>query len=248
MWCDNSSVHQQSNVVNGNRILIPSGVYTESLTLNKAVSLMGDNAHTTVVYALSNQRALTVTGSPVTATTIISGLTFTGGHATGGSGCPHFCGGGLLITGTPQLMLQNLIIAGNSADDLGGGIYAGESTSLVFVDVQVMSNTAGISGGGVLALGSATLAGGRFENNQAVLGGGGGLYADAAMLILTDTQFISNSAGYAGGAKVGTASLTGGLFQANRSLTSDGGGLMATVLTISGTEFTRNTSFSQGGE
>jgi predicted outer membrane repeat protein len=145
-------------------------------------------------------------------------------------------------------MLQNLIIAGNSADDLGGGIYAGESTSLVFVDVQVMSNTAGISGGGVLALGSATLAGGRFENNQAVLGGGGGLYADAAMLILTDTQFISNSAGYAGGAKVGTASLTGDLFQANRSLTSDGGGLMATVLTISGTEFTRNTSFSQGGE
>src|SRR5437899_9091185 len=63
----------------GDSVFVPAGLYTESLTLDKAVSLLGADANTTNIHALTNQRVLTVTGASITPSTIISGLTFTGG-------------------------------------------------------------------------------------------------------------------------------------------------------------------------
>src|SRR2546423_15089076 len=63
----------------GDSVFVPAGLYTESLTLDKAVSLLGADANTTIVHALANQRVLTGTGAGITQSTIISGLTFTGG-------------------------------------------------------------------------------------------------------------------------------------------------------------------------
>jgi nitrous oxidase accessory protein NosD len=80
----------------GDTIFIPAGDYTESLTLNKAVSLTGQLSGTTFLHALPNTRVLTVTGAAVNSSVVISGLTFTGGNVTG-SACPASCGGGVLI-------------------------------------------------------------------------------------------------------------------------------------------------------
>src|SRR5436305_4385712 len=59
-----SSIQAAIDAANdGDTVLVPAGLYTESLTLNKPVSLIGADANTTVIHALANQRVLTVTGA-----------------------------------------------------------------------------------------------------------------------------------------------------------------------------------------
>lgn len=73
------------------------------------------------------------------------------------------------------------------------------------------------------------------------------MYAGSA-LILTGTQFLSNTAAlYGGGALlVGAATLNGGLFQSNTG--AFGGGLLAgSTLTLTGTRLLSNTASSDGG-
>ncbi len=227
-------------VVNGDRILIPAGTYTESLTLNKAVSLIGADADTTIVHAVSGQRVMAVTGSVITASTIITGLTFTGGNLTGGLGCPIYCGGGLRIIGGAEPTLQNLVVANNHTDYIGGGIYA--DSKLTLMSTVVVSNTANNSGGGLAGddamtlidtvfmsnsspsgggavVFTATVEGSRFENNY---GGGLGVYDYAS---IDDSQFISNTTLYNGGGlwAGGTLMLTNSVFLSNAA--GAGGGL-----------------------
>src|SRR5437667_284770 len=99
----------------GDTIFIPAGNYTESLTLSKAVSLTGALSSTTILHALPNTRVLTVTGAAVDSSVVISGLTFAGGHALGGS-CQTACGGAMLITGSARPLLVNLTISNSIAD------------------------------------------------------------------------------------------------------------------------------------
>jgi len=224
----------------GDRVLIPAGIYTESLTLNKAVSLIGADADTTIVQAISDQRVMTVTGSAITATTVISGLAFTGGNLTGGFGCPLYCGGGLRITEGAQPLLQNLMIANNHTAYIGGGMYADGKIALV--NVTFMNNTATVNSGGLAGddavtlvdtvfmgnaapsgggatIYTATVKGSRFENNS---GGGLGVYDYAA---IADSRFISNTTLYDGGGlwAGGTLTLTNSVFLSNTAGT--GGGL-----------------------
>src|SRR3990172_2834927 len=81
----------------GDTIVITPGTYIESLTLNKAVSLTGASALSVTIKAISNQRVLTVTGSSISNSVIISGLTFAGGNITAAN-CffnVRYCGGGI---------------------------------------------------------------------------------------------------------------------------------------------------------
>ena len=69
-------------------------------------------------------------------------------------------------------------------------------------------------------------------------------------LALTNTQFVSNTAGGAGGGAwvQGAATLNGGLFQQNASTANDGGGLyVKAALTLTGTQFISNTASGGGG-
>ena len=116
-------------VVAGDRILIPASRYTESLVLNKAVSLIGADASTTIVHAVIDDRAMLITGSAITATTIISGLTFAGGNLTGFT-CPAGCGGGILVAGAAQPLIQNSVISNNRVDFHGGGLYVAANSPL----------------------------------------------------------------------------------------------------------------------
>jgi hypothetical protein len=93
----------------GDRILIPAGTYTESLTLDKAVSLIGADADTAIIHAVSNQRVMTVTGAIISNSVVISGLTFAGGNLGMTTfSCPDDCGGGLLISNRAQPLIHNL--------------------------------------------------------------------------------------------------------------------------------------------
>lgn len=67
-------------------MIIPAGAYTKSLTLSKAITLTGVNSATTIIHAIEGQRVLTITGEPISAFIVISGLTLMGGHADTGDG------------------------------------------------------------------------------------------------------------------------------------------------------------------
>ena len=99
----------------GDLIVIDQGVYTESVTLNKAVSLYGLSDGATLV-AVSGQRVLTVTAS-MDSGTHIENLTFTGGNVGADAG------GGVYLAPGATPLLQDVVISGNSATD-GGGLYA----------------------------------------------------------------------------------------------------------------------------
>ncbi|HTP06708.1 MAG TPA: choice-of-anchor Q domain-containing protein [Anaerolineae bacterium] len=263
-----------ATVLPGDVIHIRPGVYTQSVTLAKPVSLIGDDSASTILLALKSQRVLTVTGS-LTFTTIISGLTFAGGELDDSS-CPSGCGGGILLMGAARPELQNIALVANTAHQ-GGGLWVDGGPQLKLTNVSFISNTArnsggglyvlpdaqlinndferdvsSLSGGGVYALGAIGLSGGRFISNQA--NSGGGLYASAMSMV--NTEFSDNQANGGSGGGIylnGQGQLTGGLFQRNSSQGfGNGGGLYAMGLNAYGTVFISNTASSisaagQGG-
>ncbi len=224
----------------GDTLLIPSGLYTESLTLSKPVSLTGVNSDTTIIHALAGQRVLTVTGATIGNSVVISGLMFTGGELSGGTGCPAYCGGGILMDDISQPILCNIRIAGNSAP-YAGGVRA---KNLLLINSMIADNT----GGGAIAY-TATVTGGEFNNNV----GNGGLAAE--VLTVSGARFISNTAYEGGGVYVNqSAVIINATFEDNRC-TGDycgGGGLHAAqyfpgALTVSNTIFVNNSAYDGGG-
>src|SRR6185503_1134612 len=115
----------------GDSVVIPAGHYTESLTLNKAVSLRGALSSTTIIHALAGERVLTVTGAAINNSTVISGLTFRDGNTTDFPG-----GGAIRVEGFAQPLLQNLIITNNQASTTGGGLSIALGSPLHLVNVS----------------------------------------------------------------------------------------------------------------
>ncbi|MCC7361813.1 MAG: hypothetical protein IT317_20185 [Anaerolineales bacterium] len=270
------SIQAAINGANPNdTVQVNPGTYTESLTLSKTVNLVGTNSATTILQAAAGQRVITVTGVAVNASVVISGLTFQGGDVDGGTACPQFCGGGLLITETAQPRLQNLIVRNNSAWQ-GGGLYAAANLTvtsalftnntsahhggglnieqnpveyrLVLSDTQFISNTAGGWGGGAFVFGTAVIENGRFERNGC--GGscfGGGLVS--RYLQLSNTLVLTNTAVGGGGGIYNSleASVSGGLFQGNSSGGTGGGLDVRGTLLVTGTQFISNSAETGGG-
>ncbi len=208
------------NAVAGDTIDITAGTYTDSFTLNKAVSLVGQGAGATFV-ALSGQRVLTITDASMTQTTQISNLVFSGGNITTEVG-----GGIRIIDGAP--LLSNVTVTGNIGSD-GGGIYsavglhaagltlrnnqaigfigAGEGGGAnvrgraVITGMQVISNAATGNGAGLyLENGhNSIIQASRFDKNKTP-GEGGGLYLNVSdnVLLLGD-RFFDNSGAVSGG-------------------------------------------------
>ena len=188
----------------GATVCVPAGTYTESLTLDKAVNLTGALSSTTIVRALAGQRVLTVTGISIHNSTVISGLTFTGGNVSGD-------GGGLHVDADAQPRLENLIISGNKANNVGGGLFTDVGSPLLLVNVVVFSNTAVLYGGGVYASDNLSLQGGRIENNQCTgpsCRGGGLSMNDVNPVTMLGAQFLHNTSGSNGGGAYVPGSLT----------------------------------------
>jgi predicted outer membrane repeat protein len=119
---------------------------------------------------------------------VLSGTQFISNTANGR-------GGGVNVLGIGTVTVIASEFTGNGALQCGGLA----SPILNVLDTQFVANTVtGGSGGGACAFTSASIRGGRFENNSA--GAGGGLIALNGVLLITNTQFISNSATQVGGA------------------------------------------------
>ena len=251
----------------GDRVLIASGLYTQSTTLDKPVSLTGVNSDTTIIHAIAGQRVLTVTGATITNSVVISGLTFMDGLADKG--------GGILIQQQALPIIRNSLLYNNRADQ-GGGLYSYGPVSMI--DTRVISNGAIHGGGGAYAGMTATLTGGEFIANDSWADGGGAYLVQAAIItgtqfrnnhgsnggglfadlntypgpwVLTNTEFFGNAAQAGGGAALfGTSQITvqidGGRFENNTSSTY-GGGLLGDRVRLNGTRFISNSAVSSGG-
>lgn len=260
----------------GDTIIINAGLYTESLTLSKPVSLTGVNSATTIIHAMAEQRVLTVTGATISNSVVISGLTFTGGEGAEP-------GGGMLLANSAQPLIRNSAFISNTAHAAGGGLYASGPVTLIGASFINNHTFNGLGGGGLFAEGSITISDTEFIGNSSYGGGGlmqwsdvapvhifrshferntgaygGGLASFGSDCTLIDTNFVSNTSRAGGGAFIGSANLLlrGGRFEGNNCSESSaschagstGGGLfISSTVTITGTTFINNSTAYQGG-
>jgi predicted outer membrane repeat protein len=244
----------------GGTVTVPAGVYTESLTVNKTLTITGVSSATTIIHAVGGQRVMTVTTG--NALRLVN-LSLTGGQPSGG-------GGGVYVQNA-RLTLVNCILANNSAS-YGGGIYQDGPggrvdatgsvielntaafqggglyilTSAALTNTQVLSNTASADGGGMFVQNGRTdVVGGVFSNNQA-LGGNGGAVNVGSSVSISGTQIVSNTARLNGGGLEQwnlspTAVMTGTRFERNTAQVVGGGAAISGTLVITGSTFVTNT-------
>lgn len=221
-----------------------SGVITVTSSLSVTAPTTIDGSGQSVTLSGGNAVRIIDTTSGV-GTLAMQNITLTNGFITG----TNQAGGALRVLG--NLLLTDTNVISNFASGGGGGVYV--TGTLRLLNAQLISNTT-ISvngGGGTYARGAVALNGGLFQNNSCtdINCNGGGLYA-ASTLTLTNTQFMSNTAGNSGGGAStnGSVTLNGGLFQNNLGYSGSGGGLNTySTLTLSGTQFVRNRSLNGGG-
>ncbi len=150
-------------------------------------------------------------------------------------------------TAVPLTITDLTVQNGAPASEAGGGIRS--LGTLTLTNVAVLSNTTPVRGGGVFVDGESWIVNGRFENNRALGGTGGGLQSNGRALV-TGTQFISNtSTAQGGGAHLATYSVVRDVyFEHNHSLLANGGGLYASgIVTLVNASVISNTAFSDGG-
>ena len=189
------------------KILLPIGVYgltilgagedfsaTGDLDVLESLEIVGaGQADQTVVDAQSLDRVFFF--SALAAEVSLKHLTVRGGYAVG-----YNVDGGGIYTDTPSLILQDVIVKGNDADDNGGGIYI-DSGTVVLEDVVIEGNYAGDGGGGInIYNGAIAIRNSEVSSNEASVDGGGvrvGYYADQFSL---DSVIVTgNLAGDDGG-------------------------------------------------
>jgi len=243
--CNTTLQHCINNVAAGSTVNVEPGLYITSVTINRAVSVVGAGVGSTVIQALPGRRVMSVTVA-MTASTLIANMTLQEGNAGAE------LGGGLYLTFTAQPLLQNLLIFANSAS-AGGGIFA--YSDITLDNVTVSNNTATNDGGGMAAYGNLVATDSVFQNNTVITGGSGGGLQVFGAFSGANVSFLSNTVtagGVGGGLGVdGALTLTGGMFVGNRtpiSTTYSGGGLFTFgPASISGTQFIHNASGWGGG-
>jgi predicted outer membrane repeat protein len=225
----------------GGTVNIAAGTYTESLTVNKTLTLTGASSATTIIQAVSGQRVITVTSGH---NLRLENLTMTGGHPTDAGGGVYAAGGNLQIV--------NCRITNNSAEWGGGLFQEGASGRVDVIGSRIELNTSASQGGGMFVRGSAALTNTLVLSNAAGLYGGG-LHVDNGRTDLNGGLFSNNRAlGDNGGAvNVNNGiSITGTHFISNT--TNDSGGALLQwnagyTVTVTNARFERNTAKNKGG-
>ena len=193
-----------SLAVSGDSITIAPAVYSENLTINFSLRLIGSNARTTIIDGAKSRRVISILSTSAAVT--LSNLTIRNGIAP--------AGGGILNWG--HLTLSNSAVTGNYAlsesSATGGGIY--NSGTLTVSNSTFSGNTTtanfvyggAIYSSGPLVMNNSTVSGnsvgGRFG------GGGGGIYAAGGATRISNTTIAGNSGNSGGGIYKGGGTVT----------------------------------------
>ena len=186
------------------------------LDINEDVTIIGLADGSSVVDAsgLTGQRVFNALNGDAT----FRNLTITGGDSTG-------FGGGITISSSSTVDLDNITVTGNSAATHGGGIYS--VGTLTVTNSTISDNNAASLGGGISA------SSGSVQVNSVTVSGntagtdGGGVYLSNGSHDLTNVTVSGNAAGDEGGgvyvAQSGIANLEHVTITDNSALNEGGG-------------------------
>ncbi len=186
-----------NTAVSGDTVRIPAGVYVESITLNKAVSLVGAGFNSTIIRAASLQRTLTISDASIGNSIQVRDMRLQNGNLNGTSCSAGFiltdCGGGVLVAGGAAPTLSNLIIRNNSAYR-GGGLFVDEGSVLPPINnVTIFRNSSLLSGGNAYFSEEITFQNGVIEEGVSTANVAGGVIIRGDSTF-ENTQFIDNTA------------------------------------------------------
>jgi hypothetical protein len=149
-----------------------------------------------------------VLGAGIDNTTVLDGLTISGGNANendfsflyvlGGKAIERSRGGGMchgLASSPSSPVLINVTVSGNSASSAGGGMYnSTANTRPVLVNVLISGNTSGYNGGGMSIMGysSSILTNVTVSGNDASYSGGG-IYNEHSTADIRNSVIWGNS-------------------------------------------------------
>jgi predicted outer membrane repeat protein len=175
-------------------ISIAAGTYTETLTINKTLTLVGATAETTIIDADDTGRVLTVTGA---VTVSLRNIGLHNGAADTGAG---------LRTDDSTIILRETAFVGNDATGDGGAVYT-NAASVTFEDSILRDNTAGGNGGAIFTkAGTVSLARIIVDNNSATVNGGG-IYSQVGTVEAENLMLSDNMAASGGGLYVEAAAV-----------------------------------------
>jgi hypothetical protein len=238
-----------------------SGAITLSageLQITDAVSIKGPGAANLAINAAGKSRIFDIDDGDDTSNIAvsISGLTLTGGHASGASRTDSVGGA---ISSYEKLTLSNSVVTGNTAAGDGGGVYTYNYGATSIVNSRISGNNAGGDGGGIFAeaynRGTVSIQNSTISGNTAG-GNGGGLYADNYGTTTVQSSTISgnNAAGDGGGIWVRTESGAATTIQnstvSGNTAAGFGGGVYAMndgTSVIRNSTITGNTTNDEGG-
>jgi CSLREA domain-containing protein len=193
------------------------------------------------------------------AVTTIRGIRFTGGN---GAGAANTGRGGAIYNNGGTLVLERLVLVGNTANTGGAVNNAGTAASLSIIDCHVQGNASvssggamqnfsgnalfvsgssfvantggGSTGGGAAQLnGEATLVNSTFSGNVASAGSGGAIHSNGPRLLVVNSTFTGNSAlSNAGGLHRASSSTTPALFVRNSLIAGNTGGAAPDVSSL----------------
>ncbi|WP_157172724.1 CSLREA domain-containing protein [Nocardia exalbida] len=220
--CTLRAAVQTANARPGSTIVVPEGRYilmirpdpqkvqgrnpdanTGDLNLTAATTLRGAGRDQTVLDAAGIDRVLSVS-APVT----LTGLTVTGG-VTAQHEIPYYDTGGGGISNSSNLVLEDVVVRGNSAG-YGGGIFNVPGSDLQTRNTIITGNVSG-EAGGVRCDNTCTFTDSRISDNRVVdpgvwyrpggfAGRGGGVDVRGRGVVTFDrTTVTGNSASDAGG-------------------------------------------------
>ena len=153
-------------------------------------------------------------------------------------------GGGIFAVG--PLYISGGVFQNNRADLGGGGAIA--SNAAILTNTQISGNQANNNGGGMLALGALSIQASVVQSNTA--GGSGGGINAANSMVMTHTNVLgnrANGAGGGGGVRANGASILMSNTVQNNSTSGPGGGLRLMTFAMTNTQVLGNNALNGGG-
>jgi len=240
---------------NHDTILVAQGTYTENLTIDKGVMLMGgyeplDWTRNIALYETivdGNQARSVVMFKTGSDEAVLDGFTITGGVAEVGGGISieeasptiisstitgntaAIAGGGIYVRNGSPWITGNTITA-NTTDHGGGGIEAHRSSARI--EDNIISHNLCDTGGGIRSWGSdsSTIEGNTVTGNRAN-DGGGILVGNGSSPVIKNNTVISNTSFWGGGIHVvwHSAPTIEGNTISNNSADEHGGGICIAI-------------------
>lgn len=228
------------------------------LDIEDVVTIVGPGPSVLAISGGGTTRVFSMEGAlSGTGAVIISGLTIKDGDVAGpGAGIFFDCDD----ASANSLVLDNVVITGNTATDLGGGIYfdrceEGGLGDLVIRNSTISGNSTSLEGGAIwfdegdeLRIVNSTISG-----NTASFSAGGVLFDDGNALTILNSTISNNTAEDGGGGGilidelVGTALIANSTIAANEASQNGGGiALRSGDLTLLQTTISGNTAGGSG--